>query len=309
MQINSHLVMARTQQNNRTKAVPERASKKRQSTIIPGLSTMSKTVTAGQAPLRAKSARNTRITSIPQRENPIRIGSPPDPSDDLITITTPSFERHGAFELSRQLLRDRSPLVDAKCLEITSQHLDRLAASAAPVSGARPRRGRPPAHQIQQSDIPRPDYILDFPDVKYYIFASYVHLLTTDTIELDFPFAPLKSVDEAWKRLVKLYLLCEKLEDEVSMGMVSDAAREHLEVEFPSEGGVRLAYNWTTGNESVLRRLLVDQVLENWSDGEVTELVLEETGSGWRHLKEDVVRRLVEGRSISRSAPKRDERA
>lgn len=300
----SHLVMARTQQNGRTKAAPKRASKKRQSTIKPESSAKSNTVKSGKAPLRARSARNTKITSISQRESPIRIGSPPDPSDDLITITTPSFERHGAFELSRQLLRDRSPLIDAKCLEINSRHLDNLAALAAPVSGARPRRGRPPAHQVQPSDLPPPDYILDFPDVKYYIFARYVHLLTIDSIELDFPFAPLKSVDEAWKRLVKLYLLCEKLEDEVSMGMVSDAVKEHLEVEFPSEAGVRFVYKWTTGDGSVLRRLLVDRISGNWSDAEVTELVLEKTGSGWRDLKEDVVRRLVVERSRARGCAK-----
>lgn len=293
--------MARTKQNGRAKATPKRASEKRQPTNKPEPSVKSNTSKAGKAP-RAKSARNT--PSIPHRESPIRIGPPPDPSDDLITITTPSFERHGAFELSRQLLRDRSYLVDAKCLEINSRHLDNLAALAAPVSGSRPRRGRPPAHQIQQSDIPPPDYILDFPDVKYYIFASYVHLLTTDAIELDFPFAPLKSVDEAWKRLVKLYLLCEKLEDEASMGMVRDAVREHLEVEFPSEGGVRFVYKQTTGDGRVLRRMLVDQILGGWSDEEVTELVLKETDTGWKDLKEDVVVRMVVERCRARGCAK-----
>ncbi|KAM3421488.1 hypothetical protein BST61_g1881 [Cercospora zeina] len=286
--------MARTGQSSRVKEVPKRTSKNRQSTSKkkssePALSVKSKITKTRKAP-PAKSA------------EPEHLPSPtPDSNNSSIAMRTLSSDQHGTIHLPRQLLRDRSFVIDPKCLEINSQHLDNLAASAAP---SVPRTRRPTTKQVvdHHDDPPPPDDRIELLDVKHHILSSYMLLLTTDSIELDFAYAPLRSTDEAWRRLVELYLLCERLVDEVSMRLVGDAVREHVEIEFPSEEGVGFVYERTQGGEggeeggNVLRGILVDQVLMGWGDGEVMGLVLGRVGLGLRALREDVVRRLVEGR-------------
>ncbi|KAF2210237.1 hypothetical protein CERZMDRAFT_99649 [Cercospora zeae-maydis SCOH1-5] len=293
--------MARTGRSSRVKELPKRTSKNRQPT--PEKSSSEREFSANskniksRTTLPAESARNADANSIFQSRAPKHVpisGPPPDSNKNSIAVLTLSSNQHGTFHIPRQLLRDRSPLVDAKCLEINSQHMDNLAASAAPQG----RKRRSISKREDHHNDPLPDYRIELLDVEHHVFSSYVLLLDTDSIELDVPYAPLKSTDEAWRRLVELYLLCERLEDEISMWMVIGAVREHVEIEFPSEDGVSFVYDRTARDEEghVVGRILADQVSMGWSDRDVMDLVLGKLGLGWSQLREDVVRVLIEGR-------------
>ncbi|KAI5360671.1 hypothetical protein Slin15195_G085870 [Septoria linicola] len=177
-------------------------------------------------------------------------------NNDTIEILTRNALRHGTFILPRQLLRSRSPFIDAKCPDIHDRY------------------------QIFTAITPSPHrplvYRISLPEVEWHVFASYKHLLMTrGEIELDFEQAPLKGVHDAWERLVDLGMLCEALEDMKGMNCVVDAVEEHVGIDFPGEEGVRRVFEGMGDGiwRDVVRRVLVDEVVERREGGEVLEIM------------------------------------